>query len=83
MEQGRLNMTLAKIGYQHGITATMNRLKKIDPDGSKAYEKLLGDPSSTNEGTLKKLVDNNNILVDKIAQMEAVLSRIPFPEGYS
>lgn len=72
---------MQKISEQHGIEATRRRLQQLDPQETDvaAYNRLLGEPGSIYpgdvrpaEGTLKKLVANQNEMID-------ILAALPFP----
>lgn len=78
---------MEKIGTQHGIEGTRRKLQALDPAplDVPAYNRLLGEPGVVYpgdalpaEGTVQKIVNNVNELIDRVEALEARPS-VPFP----
>lgn len=82
------------IGTNHGIEATRKKLGETDPQAAVGLNRLMGTPDKVyptepmpSEGTLMKLVANNNELVGKVlpdidarlAALEVAGPTAPFP----
>lgn len=80
---------MQKIGTNHGSESLRIKLHGIDPASVDAFsiDNVFGTPgrkyanSAPNvavEGTLQKLIANNNEMIDRIAALEDAVYRAPF-----